>query len=1131
MRTKSSTSAKFGTSRYKAERRVDQLMRSEQTRPVSPAGSARSFHSLPASPPTGTKPSISQFLVREDSGTRSITPLTPSTSSLSEYAPSTVESDASTVKETETIPSTVELQNPQDQTAELKEDITNDEISHAPVQAPSIREPSPERPSEATERPISTVYSDAGSQAMPELTEQVTVPERPKPDLDEPFDFSYLEAKPKVKLGPRPVAATEKHRKSGGNLGTSLLPAAYRSSKKQEQQRPSSTTPGGFLQPNQLNFPAPPPIPDVPEYNPRPISRGSVKSMPSQKSTTMTPEKLRLMKAVELRKKQMRKSNPQVKTPMVVDDAPEVPQVPVSTQEPPSQPIAQHIQPGSELAASRETTSNSNVENDNGPEVGSEDPATLTPSSKPQEEALAQPPGLLASPSGVQDIAPQETSSAPQIEVEGKSQDAATEDHQRAGAVDSATPSPKTLEHDMLPKTATIPDEEHQQTQASAEQANATTLNAQTKAVNQNIDETAFSTSVENLITDVPAIVTTASSRPQTAEAATQREDFALESRDPSSMESSGTLPTPSEETLKQMSDLAKRRRGLVEPLHIDVDTRRNSVADSLSDNELFEELQTATFHDAREMSVSKSPGPNTPFFPPNLGRSPSRDSAASNSRSPVRAISITNGVSQPAQDVSPDQQLQQRAERDISVSPEPAQQPLSGLSSHSISPIDRNTPSPSLKRNVSSGITRRIQALNEMSSRETNTVPVHIPTRAMSPDQASMLLSNDRKPTLRSPHSRSGSAFRMRPHAERTGSSSPAVQQLESPPVWNTTHDNTSNRDSVSVKARIVRPNTAGSTERSGEKTADLHESQIEINHLRGVPTPTAVSQAFLPPMPSPPVEPTSPDHRSLHSLRRKSLGRTRASNPGPTPANELQPGSASIASTEEHGGSRTSRFFKRMSNFGGGSSKRRSLIGASTVSVASPNPTETSASRAGSVAATSPPTAPAPALANLDRDTPPAVQVGDLNVQFPDTLVSPLQPNPHQTPPPKKNLTNPSPALETPLALPRRNRPPAPLPAHLAANHPARRPAAPGQEVPPLGVQGALRARPRPPGARAQHLPRVRWQGKGGRGERGRGRGLRGRRLAAGVRGRDGPEAGAEVAGGVLEELGRGGGELRLR
>lgn len=973
-------------------------MRAQQQRPASPLRS-ETAPALSTSPPGGMKPSISQFLVREDSGTRSITSLTPSAASVTEYAGSSAESDASTTKETETIPSTIELPKVELPTAEPEDELTTIEPT-ASITTPSIREPSPERPSETTERPLSSIGSERSSQ-IAEEPEQRSIIDRATSEVEEPFDFSYLEPKPKVKLGPRPIAAAEKPRRSG-NMGTSLLPAGYLA-KKQEQQRPKSSGPTPFTMAGMAQLPVPPPIPDVPEYSPRPVSRGSVKSMPSQKSTTMTPEKLRLMKAVELRKKQMRKSNPQIRTPALAD-APEVPKI--------SQNVAlKQVEtlvslPERNLAESHKPDSGIAIESSR--EMEPEDHKLGNPLSKDvgtEQAAPHEPAGLLTS-SALDEVPESDRiNPAPLDEARVHSSVQVTDIQQHAGADNSHTPSQGLPESDASSSTLPVTPREAQESEmvTPLQEAPVSSVEATPRTenvVNQNVneptfssDEPMFSTDLENLITDVPAIITTASSRPQTAEDSVipkDRSPSPFESREPSSMESSGTLATPSGEAMKQMSDLAKRRRGLVEPLHIDVDTRRNSVADSLSDNDFLEELQSATFHDAKEMVVSKSPGPSTPFFPPHLGRSSSHESAGSQPRSPVKAISIPNGMSQT--DVSSDLQLQQRAEP---VSPELVQHARSGVSSNSVSPIDRTSPAASLKRNVSSGITKRIQALNDLSNREPSAVPVHIPTRAITPDPSPVFLSNDRRPSMRSPHSRSGSSYRLRPHAERAGSLPNGNQQGE-PPVWNTSHDASSNRDSVSVKARIVRPPIAGDLERSVDSVQDLHESQIEINHSRGISTPTSVSQAFLPPMPAPPANPPSPDHRSLHSLRRKSFGRSKASTPGPVPANnDVQSGAASIISTDEQGGSRTSRFFKRMSNFGSTSSKRRSVITPAAVpTAASPPPTESTAPpRAASVATNT------TANTATDRDAPPAVQVGDLNVQFPDTLVSPsFSPHPSQ-------------------------------------------------------------------------------------------------------------------------------------
>lgn len=1054
-------SAKFGTARYKTERRVDQLMRAQQGRPASPLRS-ETAPNLTSSPPGGLKPSISQFLVREDSGTRSITSLTPSVASVTEYAGSIADSDITTTKETETIPDSADLEKAELPMTEPQVDVISPEPA-ASIGSPSIREPSPERSPQLSERPVSIAGSDRSSH-MPQLSEQKT-PDRSNPQFEEPFDFSYLEPKPKIKLGPRPVVTPERPRKSG-TMGTSLLPSGY-TAKKQEQQRPKSTGPVNNVQSQILagltTLPTPPPIPDVPEYNPRPISRGSVKSMPSQKSTTMTPEKMRLMKAVELRKRQMRKSNPQIRTPATVDEVPEVPDVPQDIGHERSE---RSVSPRPFDLESQPQKPDSGIDLQSAHGVGSEMPdPTVAPDHGPDggELLTGEPADLLSKPTVPSDTMSQQPDAIVNADAHVDPPVETTDREQSGGAEHSPTPNHRELPSETSQVVAHVPTSEAElkEIEVKAEETTVPSdeiTSGNTDVVNQNIDEATFSTSLENLITDVPAIVTTASSRPQTAEDETNTTINRTPSPGiPSSMESSGILAVETE-----LSDLAKRRRGLMEPLHIDVETRRNSDAESLLDNDFLEELQSATFHDAKEMVVSKSPGPSTPFFPPHLGRSLSHESTNSRSRSPTKDVSITNGSSQI--ETPP-----------VDFSPELMQQPRSGKSSSSVSPIDRHSPVASLKRNVSSGITKRIQALNQLSNREPSAVPVHIPSRGMSPDPAPVFLANDRRPpSMRSPHARAGSSYRLRPSADRASSFSNGSQRAEIPHVWSTSQDVTSNRDSVSVKARIVRPPTSGSVEKSNDSSNDLHESQIEINHSRGMPTPTPVSQAFLPPLPpSVPANPPSPDHRSLHSLRRKSFGRSKASTPGPVPAatEDVRSGAASIISNDEPSGSRTSRFFKRMSNFGNTSSKRRSVVSpvlspiapAVTSPFTSPVPTEPSPSRAPSVA--------------IDRETPPAVQVGDLNVQFPDTLVSSNYPISS----PVNSETNPSPALETPLALPRRLRPPAPLPAHFPPQPLQPNPNPPGEEIPPLRLQSPLRARPRPPRTAPQYLSgihRRRWR-----------------------------------------------------
>jgi hypothetical protein len=964
-------------------------MRAQHHRPASPLRGETS-PTLSSSPPSASaKPSISQFLVREDAGTRSVTSLTPSIGSVTEYAGSSADSDGSTAKETDTIASTVELQQVETEPAERNSTPSEP----APVaKTPSIREPSPEPQREEPAERRSSHAESVESSHMHNSAEEKPTPDPPKPIEEEPFDFSYLEPKPKIKLGPRPVVALEKPRKSG-NMGTSPLPSGYLA-KKQEQQRPKSFGATNLAQAQAMSglglYPAPPPIPNLPEYNPRPISRGSVKSMPSQKTTAMTPEKLRLMKAVEMRKNKMRKSNPQIRSPIPSGQAPEIPQLPGNSEA--EQIFQTVVQTSGDLEESKKLDSGIVMEHLPRAEIDKQSRVQSPKQSLngAREVESKEPAGLLSPSVADEELKPQPAHEAVSMDNDVVSAEPTLGLQQLAGAGEFPLPPKGSPRRDGSRRTSrrsrrSSPLAKENVSTDSTPIPSADKTSEAAVAVDQNVDESAMSTSFENLITDVPAIVTTASSRPQTANeeayVPTDRSQSPYGGKDPGSVGTSGTL-TPSDEAFEQTSELAQRRRGLVEPLHIDVDTRRSSVAESLSDNELLEELQSATFHNAKEMLVSKSPGPSG-HLPAHLARSISHDSSASQSRSPVRSINISSGVSHP--EVSLDQQLQQSNERSSPLSQEQTQQtqqPQLESPSTSAFPGDRCGSSASQRRVVSSGITRRIQALNDLSNREPSAVPVHIPTRGMSPDPAPIFLAQDRKPSLRSPHSRTGSSY-LRAKTDRAGSVPSGNNQPESSHVWNTSHDATSNRDSIHVKARIVRPLTAGSMEVSPDSANELHESQIEINHSRGIPTPNSVSQAFLPPMPSPPTNPPSPDLRSLSSLRRKSFGRSKASTPGPVPVNdENRSGAATPTSSDEQGPSRTSRFFKRMSTFGSNASKRRSVASPILPGVGSPNPTESSSSRTGSVSTT--------AANVLDRDTPPAVQVGDLNVQFPDTLVS---------------------------------------------------------------------------------------------------------------------------------------------
>ncbi|KAK7516494.1 hypothetical protein IWZ03DRAFT_191003 [Phyllosticta citriasiana] len=119
------------------------------------------------------------------------------------------------------------------------------------------------------------------------------------------YDFSYL-YKPKVKLGPRPM---DSRPHTAGDGKSAKLPPSLKAAVRNKanlarpKSRESSTVP---------SIAVPPPVPqmlDMPSSAPdRPTSSPGLRSnsASSAKSTGITPEKQRLLRAVELRKKQMK---------------------------------------------------------------------------------------------------------------------------------------------------------------------------------------------------------------------------------------------------------------------------------------------------------------------------------------------------------------------------------------------------------------------------------------------------------------------------------------------------------------------------------------------------------------------------------------------------------------------------------------------------------------------------------------------------------------------------------------------------------------------------------------------------------------------------------------------------------
>lgn len=1058
------TSSLTSRVRQRAQRQAEQRLQSERSPP--PAIRVEDVQSKPIpeaqTATTPKKAHISQFLVRDDSGQRSITSLSSaSTAPTSQFSSVETPAKPSDRKVQADVTASAPSAKPS-----TEPPITSPTTSTAPPVPPlsekrTLRgvemlneKPPPEvRPiSGRVERPITK--QEVSSQTAAETSGKLTFD-------DDPYDFSRFDLKPKVKLGPRPVAATDKSKRPS-MTGVASIPASHRpTSSKKPDTRPKSTGPMNVPALTSLSgVPAPPPIPEMPEYTPRPVSRGSIKSLPSHKSTAMTPDKIRLMKAVEHRKKQMRKSNPQPNfVPPPEDEVPAMPAVPKATDDSNAEKPAEADAPSPTAQTVDEQSPGKKA--DSGISMDDERDDT-----EAEKDAAPQKAEESATERAMSDNLETGKDSTPQKPEEPATEKPMPDQSAESTAIIPEDPptSPAAKEVVSSPKIDT-PRAAPQENAAEDESTNSITPQATANDVPASEEETAKAAGekpsqglglelpAEEGASAVPTIIMADGTRPISSSENKESEDTAklspaisenrTEDDDRENENAGGSdLEPPEPQLHHKSSDIAKRRRGFVEPLNIEPD------AEFSSDDEFMDELQTATVQEATPMTVSKSP--LNSYFP----RRPSGNSIISEIS--VKSVNINRASTLPVD----------FAEMQDRLSPDPSHYSPGRITSPSDERIDTLA---AMRRNVSSGISRRIQALAEVSSRESINSQGSGSGRPISPE-TSRTVVGDYRDTRRSPPPHPSRASSMRAmHRQSARMSSYQTQLLassrqpvDSNTVYSVQKDPETNRDSVSVSARIIRP-AATELPSSDDAQGEMQQPQLVINHKRGpsqnnappqlhqIDTTPVLSQTSRPgSMSSRTMSPEttrSPvESRQLHSATRSRGHRPSTSLAGPSvddfpapPPTHISNSSPPAAEEPAQHSTRTSRFFKRMSNIG---SKRKSTAPQSIASSASP------ASERGSVI-----TANLPLPYVKDRsDAPPAVHVGDLNIQFPDSLVRPLIPCPMY------HSTDTRPALETPHSRTRRRRPPTLL--HPTAS---RSPAAYfHQEVPSSGIQVSIRSRP---------------------------------------------------------------------
>ena len=384
------------------------------------------------------------------------------------------------------------------------------------------------------------------------------------------------------------------------------------------------------------------------------------------------------------------------------------------------------------------------------------------------------------------------------------------------------------------------------------------------------------------------------------------------------------SMPTNKRQSWYETKD---QRRAMLDPLEFTVEP---SETEYLSDDSFMEELQTATVHQAQPMSVSKSPIP--PTFP----------------RKSTAGAFMSSGTMTPPGTAS-------------------SYRSMGGLSSGwPPRPTTSETVAVAKKINVSSGISQRIKALAETSSRELKPSPVGAAANSLEPGSTLAQRKSSffaASPMETTPNGQT--TLRITPDKHKAAS----IKSTKST-VYNVRAAEKS--ESVQVTARIIRDERTAQPTLSmptGNTPLELHQSPLIIDHQKLTQPQKSPTRGR--PDPASPRVPQSTSHSREHSI-----APSRTSSEGTWKAFGRRMSETTLHShdgSEDRGDekkdkkdkkdSRTSKMFKRMSS---------SMPWKSSTSSHGPPEHGLGSS----------------SLFSL-REPPSPVHVGELNIQFPDTLV----------------------------------------------------------------------------------------------------------------------------------------------
>ncbi|CAG9942086.1 unnamed protein product [Clonostachys rosea f. rosea IK726] len=330
-------------------------------------------------------------------------------------------------------------------------------------------------------------------------------------------------------------------------------------------------------------------------------------------------------------------------------------------------------------------------------------------------------------------------------------------------------------------------------------------------------------------------------------------------------------------------SSIAKRKAN-VEPIKTDLANRGRAASQSDSDlsddDSLLEELQSATVHEAKPMTVSKTP--LTPVFP---GRLNSNNGMATATASPpipagpfaaplMAKPQMIRTASNPVRGnlIAPPSDVSQSSARSVS-------QGAAFL--HQVTQQRTADGTLAKKTNMGSSISQRIKALERLSvkpgdapsqanSRPSSSffsVKPRAPSRSPSVVDRTTSLSKDTRPSTA--HSRDDSPEASRFHRERSGSISSRLSVFE--PGNSPGNTPRGRPETVSVTARIIRDSPSASrTPPEYNNPVELKQSALLVDHQR--------SDAVSPP--PEPVEEAVPEKTKSHRRNESKDSETQRSS-----------------------------------------------------------------------------------------------------------------------------------------------------------------------------------------------------------------------------------------------------------